>query len=46
METPNTASLGAEWQRIGVSKPALRRAYRGVNAFADAFRKAGDADGA
>jgi len=46
METPNTASLGAEWRRIGVSKPALRRAYRGVNAFADAFRKAGDADGA
>jgi sulfhydrogenase subunit delta len=43
METPNTASLSAWWRRLGVSDPDLVRAFRGVNAYADAFRKAGEA---
>jgi len=43
METPNTTALGAWWERLGVPKQDLVRAFRGVNAFAEAFRKAGDA---
>ncbi len=43
METPNTSSLGERWRRLGVSEPELVRAFRGINAYADAFRKAGDA---
>jgi coenzyme F420-reducing hydrogenase gamma subunit len=43
MESPNTASLGAGWHRLGVSERDLVRAFRGINAGADAFRKAGDA---
>jgi len=43
MDTPNTASLGAAWQRLGISEPGLVRAFRGINANADAFRKASEA---
>jgi coenzyme F420-reducing hydrogenase gamma subunit len=39
METPNTASLSAWYQRLGVTKPALVRAFRGFNAYAAAFRQ-------
>jgi sulfhydrogenase subunit delta len=43
METPNTASLSAWWRHLGVSDPELVRAFRGINAYAEAFRKAGEA---
>jgi len=43
MESPNTASLGEGWRRLGVADADLLRAFRGINAGADAFRKAGDA---
>ncbi len=39
METPNTASLAAGWVRLGVSEPDLVRAFRGFNAYAEAFRR-------
>ena len=38
-ETPNTQSLSARWQGLGVSEPALVRAFRGFNAFAEPFRR-------
>ncbi|MEW6051172.1 MAG: oxidoreductase [Candidatus Zixiibacteriota bacterium] len=38
-ETPNTASLSHRWQEMGVMEEDLVRAYRGYNAYADAFRK-------
>ncbi len=38
-ETPNTASLAAGWSRLGVSEENLVRAFRGINGYADAFRK-------
>ncbi len=41
MESPNTASLSAWWRRLGVAEADIARAYRGINAQADAFRKAG-----
>jgi sulfhydrogenase subunit delta len=39
METPNTASLSAQWQALGIEDAALVRAFRGFNAYAEAFRK-------
>ena len=39
METPNTASLSAQWQELGVTEDGLVRAYRGFNAYSEAFRK-------
>ncbi len=39
METPNTASLSARWKRLGVHEPDLVRAFRGFNAYAEAFHK-------
>jgi hypothetical protein len=42
METPNTASLSAWWQHLGVSDADLVRAYRTFNAYAEAFRKESD----
>lgn len=39
METPNTKALSRRWQELGVEKPDLVRAFRGFNAWADAFRK-------
>jgi coenzyme F420-reducing hydrogenase gamma subunit len=38
-ETPNPPSLSVAWRRLGADSAALVRAYRGVNAYADAFRK-------
>jgi coenzyme F420-reducing hydrogenase gamma subunit len=38
-ETPNTGALSGEWSRLGVKEEDLVRAYRGFNAYADAFRK-------
>ena len=43
-ESPNTSSLSDWWgKRLGVSKPELVRAYRGFNAYADAFRRESEA---
>ncbi len=39
METPNTASLSTHWQELGVTEEELVRAYRGFNAYSEAFRK-------
>ncbi len=39
METPNTKALSRRWQELGAEKQDLIRAYRGFNAWADAFRK-------
>ena len=44
METPNTGSLSA-WMssKLGVSEQGLVCAFRGFNAYADAFRKESEA---
>jgi len=42
METPNTAALSAQWRQLGISEADIVRAYRGFNAFAEAFRKESD----
>lgn len=39
METPNTKALSQRWRDLGVGKADLVRAFRGFNAWADAFRK-------
>lgn len=38
-ETPNTAALAGQWQRLGVPAPVVGRAFRSFNAAADAFRQ-------
>lgn len=38
-ESPNTESLSAWWQHLGVSSEDLVRAYRGFNSYAESFRK-------
>ena len=42
-ETPNTASLSVQWVQLGTSKEGLVRAFRGFNAYADAFRRESEA---
>lgn len=42
-ETPNTASLSSWWGRLGVSEADMVRAFRGFNAYAEAFRKESEA---
>lgn len=39
MESPNTASLSEAWRGLGVKDAGIIRAYRGFNAFSEAFRK-------
>jgi coenzyme F420-reducing hydrogenase gamma subunit len=39
METPNTAGLSDVWRALGVDDGGIMRAYRGFNAFSEAFRK-------
>jgi coenzyme F420-reducing hydrogenase gamma subunit len=39
METPNTGSLSAWWQRLGVKESELVRTFRSFNAYAAAFRQ-------
>jgi coenzyme F420-reducing hydrogenase gamma subunit len=46
MESPNTKSLTGWWQRLGVPDATIARAYRGINGYAEPFRKAADALGA
>jgi coenzyme F420-reducing hydrogenase gamma subunit len=43
METPNTGSLAAGWVHLGVREPDLVRAFRGFNAYAEAFRRESEA---
>jgi sulfhydrogenase subunit delta len=43
METPNTGSLSEGWVRLGATEPDLVRAFRGFNAFAEAFRRESEA---
>jgi hypothetical protein len=45
METPNTAALAREWQLLGASGRDIRRAFHTFNAWAEPFRKEGDAHG-
>ncbi len=37
-ETPNTASLSAEWRQLGAGDQELVRAFRGFNAWTEPFR--------
>jgi coenzyme F420-reducing hydrogenase gamma subunit len=42
-ETPNTVSLSRQWQQMGATDPQLVRAFRGFNAYSEAFRKESEA---
>ncbi len=42
-ETPNTASLAAQWVRLGVRDGDILRSFRGINAYAEAFRRESEA---
>jgi coenzyme F420-reducing hydrogenase gamma subunit len=42
-ETPNTASLSTWWGQLGVQRVDLVRAFRGFNAYAEAFRQESEA---
>ncbi len=42
-ETPNTSSLSKQWEELGVARDDILRAFRGFNAFSDAFRKESEA---
>jgi hypothetical protein len=43
METPNTASLGEWWKRLGADDDRLLRVFRSFNAEAGAFRAESEA---
>ncbi len=43
MATPNTASLAAQWTRLGASGAQIRRAFRSFNAGAQAFSRESEA---
>ncbi len=43
METPNTGALSEAWQKLGVSEKELLHAFRGINAYSEAFRKESEA---
>lgn len=38
MESPNTASLAAQWKKMGASDGEIMRAFRSFNGYAEAFR--------
>ncbi len=42
-ETPNTSSLSTYWNSLGVKEDELMRLFRGLNAYAEAFRKESEA---
>lgn len=44
-ETPNTSSLSAWWSHLNVKEEEIVRAFRGFNAYAEAFRKESEAHG-
>ena len=41
-ETPNTRSLGEQWQALGADPARLTRVFRGYTALADEFRQASE----
>ncbi|MCP4633193.1 MAG: oxidoreductase [candidate division Zixibacteria bacterium] len=43
METPNTSSLSAQMEKMKVSRKDIMRAFRGFNAYAEPFRREGEA---
>ena len=43
MENPNTAALAARFEALGESRQDILLAFRGFNAYAEAFRKESDA---
>ena len=43
MENPNTAALAAHFETLGESRQDILLAFRGFNAYAEAFRKESDA---
>jgi sulfhydrogenase subunit delta len=45
MESPNTAALAGEWQRLGAAPRDIQRAFRTFNAAAEPFRKESEAHG-
>lgn len=42
-ETPNTSALGKQWEELGAPRDEIMRAFRGFNAFSEAFRKESEA---
>jgi len=42
-ETPNTGSLAAWWQKLGMPEDDILRAFRGFNAYAEPFRRESEA---
>lgn len=42
-ETPNTASLSRWWHHLGIPASDIMRAFRGFNAYAEAFRQESEA---
>lgn len=42
-ETPNTTSLSSWWQNLGVPEKDLVRSFRGINAYAEAFKRESEA---
>jgi sulfhydrogenase subunit delta len=45
MESPNTAALAAEWQRLGATQRDIHRVFRTFNAAATPFQHESDAHG-
>jgi sulfhydrogenase subunit delta len=43
VESPNTAALAAEWQRLGATESEIHRVFRTFNAAAEPFRQESDA---
>jgi len=41
-ETPNTDSLGSQWEHLKVEREDIVRAFRSFNAYAEPFRKASE----
>jgi sulfhydrogenase subunit delta len=42
-ESPNTASVSAQWIKLGASRQDVARVFRGINAYAEPFRKESEA---
>lgn len=42
-ESPNTASVSAQWIKLGASRRDVARVFRGINAYAEPFRKESEA---
>jgi sulfhydrogenase subunit delta len=42
-ESPNTASVSAQWIKLGASRQDVAQVFRGINAYAEPFRKESEA---